>query len=209
MQLQAVWGKIGIGVSVGLLLASGHAQAQVQALSPTNDHVLCAAYMDIAVKDLYPLGGIPHAKARDMLVGRLTRLSAVTLSGKGSVSDVVSAFITTRNDARLSLVKSSGLNAMRLYTPSQINSYAKNLDNKVTKHCTSSNKEIEKLMNTYTTKDFVAEVVVVSSEMESRGVDGESARESDEIDSEIDVDTNDDYDYGYAADDVVVEEPAQ
>lgn len=107
---------------------------------------------------------------------------------------MVSAFVTARNDARLSLAKSSGLNAMHLYTLSQINNYAKNLDAKVTKHCAPSNKGLEKLMNTYTTKDFVAEAVVIYSEMESRGVDGETARGSNEIGAEIDVDTNNDYD---------------
>ena len=61
MQLQTVLKRASAGLLVGLAMIS-----QAQAVgSLKDDNLMCAAYMDIAVADLYPLKLIPYAKAID------------------------------------------------------------------------------------------------------------------------------------------------
>ena len=163
MQLQAGLVKIVCGVSLltGLSLPA-------QAVSPTNDSLLCAAYMDVAVTDLYPLGAIPYKKAEGMLLSRFTSMAAVSITTQEPISDVVTSFIEARGRVRQDLVRSSGLNAMRLYTPDQILKYAKLLDAKVTKHCTPADDVLKKLMVNPGKDVVVGKFVEASKELKSR-----------------------------------------
>ena len=110
MQLQTVLRCASAGLLVGLAMIS-----QAQAVgSSKDDNLMCAAYMDIAVADLYPLKLIPYAKAKQMLTSRFLRLYATSRSTNEPTSTVVSNFITARNQAREDLLKNNQFNDMRL-----------------------------------------------------------------------------------------------
>lgn len=166
MQLPAVLAKIGI---LGSVIVGVSVSGQALAADPYDNSVLCAAYMDIAVEDLYPLGAIPHAKAKEMLVGRFTRLASVSLQTKEPVSNVVSRYIDSRDRSRRDLLASSGLNSMRLYSSDEIFNHAQALDTKTAYHCNLSNQELESVVKKYSQADLVTQAVAVSSEIKKRG----------------------------------------
>lgn len=164
MRLQTALKQVGTSLIIGLAMTN-----QVMAVDSSNDNLMCAAYMDIALEDLYPLRALPHAKAKEMLVGRFVRLGAVSVATKEPISDVVSAFIAARDVARISVIKNSNLNNMRLYTSDQIYNYAQNLDKKVTQHCIKGNVSIEKLMATYGKEYLSDKTIEASEEMKKQG----------------------------------------
>lgn len=149
-----------VSLLTGLALSS-----QAIAVDQSNDNLMCAVYMDVAVENLYPLGALPQDRAKQMLLSRFTRLAAINMGTKEPVEDIVSDFISVRSQVRKDLVRSSGLDAMKLDSPAQISNYAKNLDAITTKHCTLSNRDLDKLMKTHTQDDFVKKAIEVSKEM--------------------------------------------
>ncbi|MBI0427165.1 hypothetical protein [Psychrobacter sp. NG27] len=139
------------------------------AVSPTNDNLLCAAYMDVILEDMTPLGLIPRDKAKFMFTDRFVKMSSLSLAEGESVSDVVSEFVRVRNKIRKDQSAASGMNSMHLYTPNQVEAYSIKLAENATVHCSKANKNLESLMKTYTTQDFVNEVKLVSDEMKKQG----------------------------------------
>lgn len=159
MQSQAVLVKIGIMVSM-MALASTQAQA-------SDDHnVLCAAYMDIAVEDLYPVGAIPHAKALEMTTGRYTRLATTSLLNQVPIDEVVTQFTSARNSARTDLYKrypQASSSASNLYR------YASGVDAKTNQHCIPSNADIMDAMGEFGRQDLIDKAIAVSKVMSARG----------------------------------------
>lgn len=164
MQLRAGLVKIVCGVS---LLASLCLPAQ--AVSPTNDRLLCAAYMDVVLEDMTPLGLVPAEQFKFMFTDRLVKLSSLTLADKEAPSDVITAFVDARNKIRRETLAAAGVNAMRLYSFSQVDAYGVSLFENAKTHCVEANKSLTKLMEVYTTEDFVKELSVISDEMKRQG----------------------------------------
>ena len=139
-----------------------------QAVSPKNDNLLCAAYMDVMLEDMTPLGLIPTDKFKFMFVNRRVQLASLTLADKELPKDVVSAFVAARDKVREDQSVAVGMNDMRLFTPSQVDTYAINLANNGKAHCVKANKHLEGLMKTYTTEDFAGAVEIISNEMKAQ-----------------------------------------
>lgn len=150
-----------VAVLVGVALSA-------QAVSPKNDNLLCAAYMDVMLEDMTPLGLIPTDKFKFMFVNRRVQLASLTLADKELPRDVVSAFVTARDKVREEQSAAAGMNEMRLFTPSQVEIYAVNLANNGKAHCVKANKHLEGLMKTYTTKDFAGAFEIISNEMKAQ-----------------------------------------
>ena len=165
MQLQAASVKIGI---LGSLIIGLSVSGQALAVDPLDNSVMCAAYMDIAVKDLYPLGAIPPSKAKEMLVGRFTRLASVSLKTKEPASEVVSSFIDAKFIARKNILANSQFNAMRLSPSRDVYAYAKTVDANTKKHCDLSNKELEDVVKSHTRDDIVDRSIAISVELKKR-----------------------------------------
>lgn len=165
MQLQTVLKRASIGLLAGMAMIS---QVQAADLSK-NDNLMCAAYMDIAVEDLYPLKAIPYEKAKQMLGSRFMRLASVSVSTNQPISTVVDSFIESRNKARVDLIKTSQLNAMRLYTEREIYAYAQSIDKKTSQHCLKGNASYEALTNGRTVEQLTAMAVEVSNEFKKHG----------------------------------------
>lgn len=209
-KLSAVYSCIGIS-----LFASGLLSNQAFAANQVSDHVMCAAYIDISVEDLYPLGAIPHNKAREMLVGRVSRMAAASLMTNKSAESIVADFIAVKSKARLELVRDSGLNGMGLYNQSQMLKYIKQLDIKVSRYCAPSNNKIKNFMLTHTKEEVALKMPEITAALqkytkiaqnEEFGIDSESSRQAD--------DTNNNYDdyevdsaSADAADQVTVDAP--
>lgn len=164
MQLQTVLRRASAGLLVGLAMIG-----QAQAANSSNDNLMCAAYMDIAVVDLYPLKAIPYAKAKQMLSSRFMRLAAVSVTTNEPASTVASNFIAARDQARADLIKNSQLNAMRLDAERDIRKYAQAIDKKTDQYCLKGNASYEAMANNYSVKEIVAMSVEISKELKKQG----------------------------------------
>jgi len=154
-------------VLVGLAMIS-----QAQAVgSLKDDNLMCAAaaYMDIAVADLYPLKLIPYTKAKQMLTSRFMRLATTFISTNEPTSTVVSNFITVRNQARADLIKNNQFNNMRLEPERDLLTYAKAIDKNSAQYCLKGNASYEAMANSHTKDEIVAMAVEVSNELEKHG----------------------------------------
>lgn len=166
MQFNAVWQKM---VMLAGVMAAMTISVPALAVKPSDDNLMCAAYMDIAVEDLYPLKAIPQAKAKQMLSSRFMRLAAASITTKQPASVIASEFIAARDQARADLIKGSQLNVMRLYTESEIYNYAQAIDKKTTQHCLKGNASYEAMAKNYSVKEIVNMSVDVSNELKKRG----------------------------------------
>lgn len=164
MKLQTVLKRASAGLLVSLAMIG-----QSQATSQTNDNLMCAAYMDIAVADLYPLKVIPYDKAKQMLSSRFMRLAAASVTTNEPASTVASNFIAARNQARADLLRTSQLNAMHLDAERDIQKYAKAIDKKTGQHCLKGNASYEAMANNHSVKEIVAMSVEISKELKKRG----------------------------------------
>lgn len=165
MQLQRVLKRASAGVFAGLIMMS-----QAQAVgSSKDDNLMCSAYMDIAVADLYPLKLIPYAKAKQMLTSRFLRLGTTSISTNEPTSTVVSNFITARNQAREDLLKNNQFNDLRLEPERDLLTYAKAIDKKINQHCPKGNASYEAMVNNKTKDEIVAMAVEVSNELKKHG----------------------------------------
>ena len=91
MQLQARLVKIVIGFSMvaGLCLPA-HAAPKAK------NNLMCAAYMDIMLKDIVPLGVIPNREIKTLWVNSLVSISAYAMANNKSGAEAVNIFIDTR-----------------------------------------------------------------------------------------------------------------
>lgn len=150
---------------VGLAMIS-----QAQAVgSLKDDNLMCAAYMDIAVADLYPLKLIPYTKAKQMLTSWFMRLATTFISTNEPTSTVVSNFITVRNQARADLIKNNKFNNMRLEPERDLLTYAKAIDKNSAQYCLKGNASYEAMANSHTKDEIVAMAVEVSNELKKHG----------------------------------------
>ncbi|WP_394211121.1 hypothetical protein [Psychrobacter piscatorii] len=165
MQLQTVLRRASAGLLVGLTMIS-----QAQAVgSSKDDNLMCAAYMDIAVADLYPLKLIPYDKAKQMLSSRFLRLATTSISTDESISAVVDSFINSRNQAREALLKNNQFNDLRLNPEGDLLTYAQAIDKQMNQHCPKGNASYEAMANDYDREDILAMVVEISKELKKHG----------------------------------------
>ena len=165
MQLQTVLKRASIGLLAGMAMMS-----QAQAVgSSKDDNLMCAAYMDIAVADLYPLKLIPYAKAKQMLTSRFLRLYTTSISTNESISAVVDSFINSRNQAREGLLKNNQFNDLRLDPERDLLTYAQAIDKQMNQHCPKGNASYEAMLNNRTKDEIVAMAVEVSNELKKHG----------------------------------------
>jgi len=165
MQLQTVLKRASASFLVGLAMI-GQAQAVG---SSKDDNLMCAAYMDIAVADLYPLKLIPYAKAKQMLTSRFMRLATTSISINEPTSTVVSNFITARNQAREDLLKNNQFNDLRLDPERDLLTYAQAIDKQINQYCPKGNPSYEAMANSHTKDEIVAMAVEVSNELKKHG----------------------------------------
>ena len=165
MKLKTFFKRASAGLLVSLAMIS-----QVQAVdSSKDDNLMCAAYMDIAVADLYPLKVIPYDKAKQMLSSRFMRLATASITTDKPASTIASDFITARDEARADLIRNGQFNAMHLHTGREIHDYAKAIDKKTEQHCLKGNTSYEAMANNYSVKELVAMSVEISKELKKRG----------------------------------------
>ncbi|MGP5192891.1 hypothetical protein ACTXJO_04535 [Psychrobacter celer] len=165
MQLQTVLKRASIGLLAGMAMMS-----QAQAVSSSkDDNLMCAAYMDIAVADLYPLKLIPYAKAKQMLSSRFLRLATTSISTDESISTVVDSFINSRNQAREALLKNNQFNDLRLNPERDLLTYAQAIDKQMNQYCPKGNASYEAMANNYDREDILAMVVEISKEFKKHG----------------------------------------
>lgn len=150
---------------VGLAIIS---QAQ-EVGSSKDDNLMWAAYMDIAVAELYPLKLIAYAKVKQMLSSRFMRLVTTSLSTNEPTSMVVSNFIAVRNQARADLIKNNQFDDMRSEPERDLLTYAKTIDKKSTQYCLKGNASYEAMANNHTKDEVVAMAVEVSNELKKHG----------------------------------------
>lgn len=129
MKMQAVWGKLGVGVCFSMIGLSAwtHAQANV------NDNMTCAVYLDIAANDLTPAGGFTIRQAQEKLIASKVHLAI--LAEDRPVGDVVNEFIEKRRGARIKLINEARLDKDRLYTTDQLMRYAQGIANHTETAC--------------------------------------------------------------------------
>ena len=129
----------------------------------------CAAYMDIAMADLYQLKLIPYAKANQMLSSRFMRLATTSISTNEPINAVVDSFINSRNQAREDLLKNNQFNDLRLDPERDLLTYAQAIDKKMNQHCPKGNPSYEAMTNSHNTDEIVAMAVEVSNELKKHG----------------------------------------
>lgn len=129
MKVQAVWGKIGVGVCFAMIGLSAwtHAQANV------NDNMTCAVYLDIAANDLTPAGGFTVRQAQEKLIASKVHLAI--LAEDRPIDDVINEFIEKRRSARIKLINEARLDKDRLYTADQLMRYAQGIANHTETAC--------------------------------------------------------------------------
>jgi hypothetical protein len=127
---------MGVGVS---LLASLAVSGQALAGESTNNSLMCAVYIDITMKDMAPLGAFNSTEMKSLILNRA--LDLVVVSERNPSGDTMEDFISAKKAARLDLAANSNLNNMMLYSPGQIERYAKSLESKVLKYCPLAKKE--------------------------------------------------------------------
>ena len=166
MQLQAAWDRIGIGVSLAVSLMFG---SQSYAATTENVDLVCAAYMDVVVTDMYPVGLVPYSMGEKMLTDRLSYISAASLPSNKTISEVVEDYIKVRGSVRQKETAAVGMNAMRLFNANQVEQYMINLSNHGKEYCGKSKVNIEKLKaEGYTDQDFVDEMLLLVKEIQKQ-----------------------------------------
>ena len=160
MRLRA--GLVKIGIMASLTLASTYAQAS----NEYDTNTQCAAYMDIALKDLYPVGAMQRSKAVEMTTGRYTRLAAVTMIDNISIDQAVNDFTSARDSARQDLSRQY---PVALSSADSLYRYASGIDAKTNQHCIPSNRDLMEVVQTYSKQALLDRAIAVSKVMKARG----------------------------------------
>ncbi len=142
MQLQAGLVKIGIGVS---LLASLCLQAQA-AMFKEDDSLICSVYLDMAVEDLMPTGGMSTAIAEKNWVGSYMRLAAMSFMHDIPAKEVARRYAVARKAERQSMTINGQPASSLIYSDRSLD-YSRLLVAKTQQYCMHSKADLDVLNN--------------------------------------------------------------
>lgn len=164
MQLRAGLVKIVIGVSMlaGLCLPA-------QAAPKAQNNLMCAAYMDIMLKDIVPLGIIPNREIKTLWVNSIASISAYGAANNKSGVEAVNIFIDTRDNLRRLKYAQVGITGSLSLTGAKVEAYSINLANEATPYCVAANTEISNIFKGRDMAEFKPYSDSVIAEMQRIG----------------------------------------
>lgn len=142
MRSRAVLVKTGITAS---LLASLCLQAQAGTFKE-DDSLICSVYLDMAVEDLMPTGGMSAVQAEKNWVGSYMRLAAMSLVHDIPAKEVARRYAVARKAERQSMTINGQPASSLIYSDRSLE-YSRLLIAKTQQYCMHSKADLDVLSN--------------------------------------------------------------